>query len=154
MSFFRVVLLLCVTCSLGKCARILGFFTTVSLSHQITFQSICRELALRGHQVTFISPNVINDNSLRSLREIDINHAYDLLKTINVTKALSKDASIFDRMQGFYQLTRIPTEIALDDQKVQDLLKSDETFDILIVQALHPLNFALAAKYKIPIIGR
>ncbi|XP_065333889.1 UDP-glycosyltransferase UGT5-like [Cloeon dipterum] len=40
----------------GEAARILGLFATPAKSHSRVFESLFRELAVRGHQVTFASP--------------------------------------------------------------------------------------------------
>lgn len=140
--------------SYGYGANILGFFTTPSLSHQQTFQTICKELASRGHNVTFISPNILNDTSIKNLTEIDISQVYAIHKSIDAVKYLSKDAFTVSRVLGYYILTRVPTEIALLDSKVQKLINTDERFDLLLVQAFHPLTFAMAARFKVPVIGK
>lgn len=61
-------------------ARILGVFAFPSISHQIVFQPIWRELSLRGHQVTVLTPNPIHDQSLTNLTEIDLSFTYKTLK--------------------------------------------------------------------------
>jgi glucuronosyltransferase len=50
-----ILLLGAVFCARG--ARILGIFPTPSISHQLPFQTIMKALALRGHEITVISPD-------------------------------------------------------------------------------------------------
>lgn len=53
-------------------ANILCYFTAPSLSHQITFHPIIRELANRGHNLTVITPNPMRDANLTNVDEIDV----------------------------------------------------------------------------------
>lgn len=139
---------------LGNCVKILGFFTTPSYSHQQTFQTLCKELAIRGHEVTFISPEILNDESIKKLKGIDIHQTYDLKKKYSVGRFLSKDVFTFERVLGYFLLSGVPTEIAFADEEVIELIKSGEEYDLLILQGMHPLTFAMAAKFKAPIIGK
>lgn len=150
----NVFMLLLMLFRFGQCAKILGFFVTPSFSHQQTFQTICKELALRGHDVTFISPNILNDTSIKNLKEIDIHQTYDIFKTYKVGRTLSKDISTFERILGYLILCRVPAEIAFEDEKVRKLINSDEKFDLLIIQGFHPLLFVMETKFKVPVIGK
>lgn len=154
MKFVTVLVILWTLFTSGHSAKILGFFTTPSFSHQQVFQMIFKELALRGHEITFISPNIINDKTLKNFKEIDIKQVYDFKNTCNVGQYLSKDALAFNRMWGYYILTRKPTEIAFDDENVKKLINSDASFDLLILQGFHPLTLAMAARFKAPFIGK
>lgn len=138
----------------GTSARILGFTPVPSISHQIIFRAIWKELALKGHDLTVISPNILNDTSLTNLKEIDVQHTYNFIKAFDVQKRLSRDVFAPDKVLNYFELIRGSTEMALDDKMVQNLIKSSESFDILIVQALHPLLFAMAARFKVPVIGK
>ncbi|KAJ9600232.1 hypothetical protein L9F63_009457, partial [Diploptera punctata] len=53
MWIFIIALLICG----NDGARILGIFPTPAFSHQLTYQTIMKALAARGHQITVISPN-------------------------------------------------------------------------------------------------
>lgn len=153
MNYEYIVVILWVFFQFGNGAKILGFFTTPSFSHQQVFQMISKQLVLIGHDVTFISPDIMEDNSLKNLKQIDIKQVYDFKSKCDVGQYLSKDALAFHRILGYYILTRDPTEIAYEDAYVQKLLRSNETFDVLILQGFHPLTFAMAAKFKAPVIG-
>lgn len=153
MKLENIVVILWLFFQVGDSAKILGFFTTPSFSHQLVFQMISKQLAFSGHDVTFISPDIMEDKSLKTLKQIDIKQVYDFKSKCDVGQYLSKDALAFNRILGYYILTRDPTEIAYQDVNVQKLLKSNETFDVLILQGFHPLTFAIAAKFKAPVIG-
>lgn len=64
-------------------AKILGVFTIPSVSHQVMFQPIWKELSLRGHEVTVVTPNPLNDPTLTNLTEIDISFVYDAMNTLS-----------------------------------------------------------------------
>lgn len=138
----------------GDGVNILGVFASPSYSHHIFFQSIYKELALRGHNVTVITPSVLNDKALQNLREIDIHQVLDLSKRNNINKLFSKDKSVFNIVSIYQAFTGGAIQIAFDDVKVKKILNSSEKFDILILQVIHPLIFSIAAKYRVPVIGK
>ncbi|KAF5306116.1 hypothetical protein FQA39_LY09094 [Lamprigera yunnana] len=51
---------------------------TPTSSHQIAFRSIWMELLLRGHQITLITTDPINDPKLINLTEIDLSYSYKI----------------------------------------------------------------------------
>lgn len=148
------ILLLVTFVQLGICARILGFFTTPSFSHQQTFRALCKELALRGHYVTFISPEILNDSSIKNLKEIDIQQTYQLREKYDVRSFSSKNRFTLEQILAYFTLCGVPNEIAFNDETVQQLIRSEESFDLLIIQAVHPLTFAMASKFQVPVVGK
>lgn len=137
----------------GYSARILGFFVLPSFSHQIFFQAIWKELALKGHHVTVVSPNILNDSTITNAKEIHVPKAYDVYKKMDPSQSLSYGAVHLKWTSNFPDLTRISNEFILDDVKVQELIASDERFDLLLVQAMNPLALAIAARFRAPIVG-
>lgn len=125
--------LFCFSINFVKSARILGFFTVPSISHQQSFQSICKALALKGHEVTFITTDSLNDRSIGNLTEIDISQLYDILKTIDFRSSLSRGSDMSTRILGYFDLMGVLAHRALKDWKVQQLISGDEEFDILIM---------------------
>lgn len=67
---------------------------------------------------------------------------------------MSKNAFHFKKVFTVLTGTRITTEMAIKDVKLKTLIESDENFDIVIIQAMCPLSFAVAAKFNVPIIGK
>lgn len=153
MRFSISIILLLTVFRSGKNVKILGVFTFPSYSHQITFQAVYKELVIRGHSVTVITPNPMNDKTLGNLREINIHQVYDLLSGMEIGRVVTKDKNLFYYISLYYTLIGEANELAFGDQKVQNLLESDETFDILIVQVAHPLTLSIAARYRVPVIG-
>lgn len=137
----------------GSSANILGFFTSPSISHQVGFQAICKQLTLKGHNVTVVSPNILDDPTLKNLEEIDISQVYDSIRNINIAKFM-KDAFHLRKLLEYFKVFRTTAIIALEDEKVQKLFKSHKKFDIVIVQAIHPVLFSVAAKFRVPVVGK
>jgi glucuronosyltransferase len=63
-----------------QCANILGVFISPLFIHQIIYHSLCRELSLRGHQVTVITPFPLDDPTLTNLTEISIEFVHEIIK--------------------------------------------------------------------------
>nr|CAH7729280.1 unnamed protein product [Callosobruchus chinensis] len=127
-------------------ARILGVFQFPSLSHQIVFRALCRELSLRGHQVTIVTPNPLRDKSLVNLTEIDISSAADVLPSSeSIEFTMSKDMPTTEIMVSFYDLSEKIQEAVLQNEEFQKLYKDPNAkFDLLISEALHPGMYSLA----------
>lgn len=138
---------------LNQSAKILGYFTTASYSHQIIYQALWEVLALRGHNVTVVSSNILNNASICNLKEIDVHNVYDVYKQIDFVGVLSRHASSFDRSFGYLTIVRKTNEIALENKEVKELIRGNYSFDILLMAPLHPLSFALQTKFRVPIIG-
>lgn len=146
------LLLLCVLNT--QCANILGVFNIPSVSHQVVFQPIWKELSLRGHQVTVITPNPLNDPTLTNLTEIDVGGV--LYRIIEGTKrsglARAIDHWAFTRKTNELNV-KFTTEIFANEQ-VQALLANDtKTFDLVMIEPFYYSPAILAAKYNCPLIG-
>ncbi|XP_044745237.1 UDP-glucosyltransferase 2-like [Coccinella septempunctata] len=139
-------------------ANILFFAPIPSFSHQVIFQPIWKELSLRGHKVTAVAVNVLNDKTLTNLTEIDLGIMYKYKKDIpkefirfmfhkpNFLGVFLKDMYLNEVLSGVHK-------IALEMPEVQKLIKSDVKFDAVIVEWLFPTGAAFAAKFKCPLIG-
>lgn len=157
MGATQLILILTISlrlCILGNSARILAIFTSPSISHQKMFQSLWWELALRGHNVTAASPNILHDKTLQNLKEIDLHHAYDTLIGLKPLEFLSKNCPHLKKFFGYFDMMQNAIEDAFLDKEVHELLQSDEKFDVIILQAVHPLLFALKYRFKAPVIGK
>lgn len=138
----------------GNCARILCFFPTPAVSHQRVFQMIWKTLAISGHDITVISPNILNDTNLKNLHEVNIDYTYVLHKTFNVETNLSQHITQLERVLSYFTMMRAPTELALEDENVQKVINGNLSFDMVLVQAIHPISFSSASMFKVPVIGK
>ena len=58
----KSILMIVMTLLVGSdCSRILAFLPIPFRSHQVVFQAIIRELVLRGHEVTSVTPFPMKD---------------------------------------------------------------------------------------------
>lgn len=133
-------------------ARILGVFTVASVSHQIVFQPIWRELSLRGHQVTVLTPNPLNDPTLTNLTEIDLSFQYKILEQFKPMMSQGLDHWSLTK-----QMTSSFTELvglALRHEGLINLIKDDSAaFDVVLAEVMDPTTYAFAAKFKCPLVG-
>ncbi|VEN48656.1 unnamed protein product [Callosobruchus maculatus] len=136
-------------------ARILGVFQFPSLSHQIVFRALCRELSLRGHQVTIVTSSPLRDKSLVNLTEIDISSAANVLPSSeSIEFTMSKDMPTTEIMISFYDLSEKIQEAVLQNEEFQKLYNDPKAeFDLLISEALHPGMYSLAGRFNVPVIG-
>lgn len=151
------LLLVITTISQVFSARILGLFPCPSISHQVTFQPIWKELSLRGHSVTIISPNVIKEPGLTNLTELDMGFTYDLLSKPenNFGKIMRKDNHPIYNIHYALYTVELAITMMLESPDVKNLLKDDsEQFDLILYEAVHPLAAIFSAKYRVPTIGK
>ncbi|KAK4872738.1 hypothetical protein RN001_014767 [Aquatica leii] len=136
--------------SSGNGAKILAVVPTPSYSHQVAFQMIWRELSLRGHQVTAITTNPINDPALVNLTEINMQHLYK-----SDRKHLKKlpNATFFEFMFTLRDAFEELADSFLSHKPVQDLIKNEtEQFDVVMVEYGVLSLFAFSKRFNAPLI--
>ncbi|KAK5638203.1 hypothetical protein RI129_012498 [Pyrocoelia pectoralis] len=133
-------------------ARILGYVPTPSYSHHVAYQSLWKELSLRGHHVTTITTHPINDSSLLNLTEIDLSRLPISFKADKVIDASQGNVLIglrtyFDQMINVIdlQLEHPPVKRLIDDPNI--------AFDLVIGEYFFSTPFAFAVRYDCPSIG-
>lgn len=136
-----------------ECAKILCIFNMASISHQIVYQPIWRELSLRGHQVTVITPNPLNDEKLRNLTEIDIGPPlYKRLE--DLSKKFSSNPSHWILNPLFLYNYVHSAEIIFSNPEVAALINSTtESFDVVLAEYGIPIGSAFATKFNCPLVG-
>ncbi|GJQ75390.1 hypothetical protein Trydic_g23565 [Trypoxylus dichotomus] len=108
-------------------------------SHQVVFQPIWKELSLRSHQVTVITPSPLKDPKLTNLTEIDLTKYKDC--PLNFGKTF---------VQGLSNIN----QDELSDSQVQRLIKDSKVeFDVAIIEFLLPTMVAFGHRFKCPVIG-
>ncbi|XP_046627127.1 UDP-glycosyltransferase UGT5-like [Neodiprion virginianus] len=138
----------------GCAARILGIFPFPSFSHQIAFRGLTLALRERGHELVVVTPNPINDPTLKNYTEIDVSFMYEhwRLDWISVAKKYTYYDFIMQSTPKFLTIT----EGILSHPELQKLYEpeSRETFDLLLFEALRwPAVLLFAKRYEIPVIG-
>lgn len=135
-------------------AKILAIGFVPTNSHQTFFNAIWKELSLRGHKVTLISPLPLRDPTLTNLTEIDTSFLYKILAEINISKQFSKGNSLWNSHIAMKNLMEHLMDLTLSNNEVKELIKSEEEFDVIILEARHSLGFAFGERFKAPVIGK
>jgi glucuronosyltransferase len=114
-----------------KCANILGVFPAPGYSQYILAEVLMKEIANRGHQVTVISPNAPNNPSsnYKIINPNDVTEDSDGINFFELDKA-----NLFTNIMATYVFGNAITESTLKNKAVQELLHSDEQFDLVIVE--------------------
>ncbi|KAB0791459.1 hypothetical protein PPYR_03259 [Photinus pyralis] len=148
---FALLVLCTLSCSGVSASKILGISLTPSYSHQIVFQPLWRELSLRGHQVTTITPNPINDLKLINLTEIDL--GFVRLSNLEV-KGLMRQSTFLHEIYLMYTFMATMMDKQLEYPPVKQLLNDRSArFDLVIVEYLWTAPLAFAKRFDCPYIG-
>lgn len=136
----------------SDCAKILGIFNVPSVSHQVVFQPIWKELSLRGHEVTIMSPNIINDPSLTNLTEIDLKFLYKYIGELDKKMVEGMDHWYWTR--SLDQFARSTTEGLFAHKEVQKLIKDNSKhYDIVLIEAILPSPAVFSVRFNCPLVG-
>lgn len=123
-------------------ANILGFFSIPSISHQIVYQPIWKELSLRGHKVTVVTPNPLNDPTLTNLTEIDVSYSYEFFKNLT-TKAFSGSLDHWSMERVYHSMVIGTNDAQFNHPQVKELLEDDsKTFDVVLAEPFIPIPAA------------
>ncbi|CAH1641751.1 unnamed protein product [Spodoptera littoralis] len=137
-------------------ARILGFFPFPSISHQVVFRPLMHELARRGHDVTVITPDPAfpKGGTPANFTEIDVHDAsYRLWHEQFVATPKGQKGNLVKDFNIIYKLTVKIIDTQLKDVEVQRLLNDkNQTFDLIIVEAMMRPAVVLSHIYKAPVI--
>lgn len=135
-------------------AKILAIMPMPSYSHQIVANPIWRELSLRGHKVTLLTTDPIQDPSLTNLTQIDLKTAYNLwIGTANKLAETSSNSN-FEFIKRITKAIHDVVDHELGNEEVQKLIKNPHAhFDLLMVEYFAPAMFAFQWRFKCPMIG-
>ncbi|XP_063907825.1 UDP-glycosyltransferase UGT4-like [Zophobas morio] len=146
-------LLLLVTVHSAASAKILAIAPTPLYSHQSVFRSIWSELSQRGHHVTLITTNPMKNPTLSNLTEIDISFTYKLVfEDHQMQHVVNTESNIVKLMAHVFFVMNNMTSEQLKHPQVEALVKSDDHFDLMVVEAHVPAWFGLAKKFNCPLI--
>ncbi|KAJ9582124.1 hypothetical protein L9F63_003538, partial [Diploptera punctata] len=136
-------------------ARILVIMPSVIKTHFITVEPYLKALAARGHHVVVVSHYPQKEqipNYTDIVLESDSN-IFGVRSTINLknsTGSINPVTNVF-QLNNFGMLT---CEFMLNQTRVKNLIRSNETFDIVISDLFHnDCFFAFGHKFKATIIG-
>nr|XP_022921064.1 UDP-glucuronosyltransferase 1-2-like [Onthophagus taurus] len=133
--------------SFAKCANILSMFPSPSKSHDVLGYALSKHLSTIGHNVTYISAY-----SHKSTETFHCIHLEEIIKIKeNMQKYMNNNATVFNIIEQINSIIDIASMI-LNDSDIQDLIKSNSSFDVLIHFLGMDSSMILAHHFKIPII--
>ncbi|XP_049808951.1 UDP-glucosyltransferase 2-like [Schistocerca nitens] len=148
-----VILLLAVGGS--ECAKILAASPFPAISHVLPMRHIVLELARRGHDVTFITPDPIK-KPIKNLTEIDISPTYKHLRmSVRWMDLAMRDWSPMEFASGIPGPSGPLCEDGLNSPEMISFLKSAQKFDLYIMErSLLPCFYGVAhAVGSPPMVG-
>ncbi|XP_068994073.1 uncharacterized protein [Neodiprion pinetum] len=137
-------------------ARILGIFPMPSLSHQVVFRGLTLALRERGHELVVVTPNPINDPTLKNYTEVDVSFLYDIFNKETDWIAGRNEDTWLGVLRRITPIFMMMTEGALGHSEVQKLHapNSGEKFDLMLIEMLYwPAYLPLAKRFDVPVVG-
>ncbi|KAJ9591510.1 hypothetical protein L9F63_001947, partial [Diploptera punctata] len=138
-------------------AKILGLFTIPSISHQIVYRALMKELHSRGHEIVVLTTDPIRDPKLENYSEIDLSSSYEMWKPkiAALVERRLKGGTTFSMFLEFVEVGLDLCEIELNLPKVKEILEnSGSNFDLIIMETiLSPCFFVFPYKLNAPYIG-
>ncbi|XP_025834200.1 uncharacterized protein LOC112905625 [Agrilus planipennis] len=152
---FAMFRLLCfsIIVAVANSANIFAIFSVPSISHQLVFQPIWRELSLRGHKVTVVTPNPLNDPTLTNLTEIDVSYVYG---TVSLQFLIDNSNLMPDQLVSMSvdHYVKPLIESQLNHSDVMKILKDNNShFDLVISEMICSPAFGFAYKFNAPLVG-
>ncbi|XP_069686783.1 UDP-glycosyltransferase UGT5-like [Periplaneta americana] len=154
MKTYHVFLKLVICFTSTNAARILGVFPMPSISHQVVFRAVMKELHSRGHHVVAVTSDPIRDSSLENYTEIDTSDTYVYwLKKFSF--ATNKDYDTYQKVLTL-QVLRVTEDMCTVIYKNEQLQKIllEQSFDLVIVE-WHSTPCAYGYSYFLscPLVG-
>nr|XP_026497756.1 UDP-glucuronosyltransferase 2B20-like isoform X2 [Vanessa tameamea] len=152
-KFFKVIVSLIYVIADIETAKILGVFPVPSKSHQDVFRPIMLELARRGHEVTMITTNpaFAKGQTPQSFTEINVHDvSYERWRVFFADKGNEKD-----RSQLCYYISELLLDlfvVQLKSPEIQNLIHSDDKFDLIFVESCVRPALIFSYIYKAPVI--
>lgn len=141
----------------GICSssRILGVTPTSSFSHHLVFRRLWKELSLRGHNVTVITPYPMKDPSLVNITEIDVHSVSKPIWDHHIGHMVKLGKRNYPKfLQQVMKLHSLYIDKQLNEPEVKKLLSNtSEPFDLVVVEFWHPIMYAFGKKFNSPVIG-
>ncbi|XP_049772895.1 UDP-glucosyltransferase 2-like [Schistocerca cancellata] len=114
-------------------ARVLAVMPTPSISHQTPIQAIAMALVARGHHVTLLTTDPMQDPP-ENLTQIDLSFTYKYWMLFDEDKHL-EEISPPEFVVAFMDLMANLTEHQLQSPQVQELIQSGQQFDLFVLEA-------------------
>lgn len=136
-------------------AKILGVFPTPSVSHQVVFRALMKDLAAKGHELIIMTPDPFPiDNP--NVTQIDWHSSYKVFqKGLNFVEFKNSGTDETDFKNFFFPALMDCIETQLNHPEVKKLIseRHKHKFDLMIYEGL--LNYAMlgfAEIFDVPVI--
>ncbi|XP_038217977.1 UDP-glycosyltransferase UGT5-like [Zerene cesonia] len=137
-------------------ANILAVFPSPSLSHQVIFQPLTKELASRGHNLTVITTDpVFTKDNISNLREIDVHDvSYNIWKDDFIEQErFGEKSSVFNQLINAKSFMVNVTTLQLEVDEVKSLINNEDIqFDLLLIEAWTRHALIYSHIFKAPVI--
>ncbi|XP_070509433.1 UDP-glycosyltransferase UGT5-like [Chironomus tepperi] len=136
-------------------AKILGIFPTPSISHQVVFQALMKDLAARGHELLILSPDTFETDN-PNVTQIDLHSSYKVFhEAFNFVYFKNSDMDETDLFDYFFQAIMKYFEEQIQHPEVKKLIaeRHKYSFDLVIMEGL--MNYpwlAFAEIFDTPVI--
>lgn len=150
-----VTLCMSIICSGSDCARILAIAPLLSYSHQHSFSPLWKELSLRGHQVTVLTTDPLNNKSLVNLTEVDLHGAYDIWKSYRIVELATKHKyNPFKMFKAWADVMGELTDFMMQKPEVQNFLTNTSVhFDLIMMEPFVTVGGGFSSRFKSPVIA-
>lgn len=132
--------------------KVLSIFPMHSHSHFTLGFNLLKEMAHRGHEIYFINPYP-QKTPIYNFKDISIT---SIIKPLNeIKKHLFKleGGTPIDNFRYMSKMGRALTDLSLQSEDVQKLLKSNEKFDVILIEHFfNEAQFALGHHFKAPVV--
>ncbi|XP_031639046.1 UDP-glucuronosyltransferase 1-3-like [Contarinia nasturtii] len=150
----QIVLVLVLAISTSNSLRILGIFPHPGESHFRFFHPILRALAEAGHEVTVLSHFPDND-APENYKDLLLTNTTLLTNAVDLK--MFENRSWSQHFMDFFNLQQLgidACEVAFNSTAVQNILKSNQVFDVVLLEQFNnDCMMAVAWKLKAPVIG-
>ncbi|XP_017040180.1 UDP-glycosyltransferase UGT5 [Drosophila ficusphila] len=126
---------------------------TAARSHYHVGSALAKGLASAGHQVTIVSP-FESKKPIKNVKDVTAKGVLSIMQGRMANLLESSKRPITKQIVEFHEMGIEITDILLSDPVVVELMKSNQTFDGVIVEVfLNEAHFGLAEHFKAPLIG-
>ncbi|XP_023937649.2 UDP-glucosyltransferase 2-like [Bicyclus anynana] len=136
-------------------ARILAYFPTPSISHQIVFRQLTHALVARGHEVTVVTPDPFfpKGKSPANLTEIDVHDvSYEIWEDLLQLHRGNKQDILLQVRSLFEKFSTI-LDAQLQTPEVRAIFKKDRKhYDLLILEACNRAVLGFSHIFDGPVI--
>lgn len=146
---FSAFMLLTLRC---EGANILAVVLHTAYSHQIAFRPLWKELSLRGHQVTLLTTDPMNNATLTNITEIDLSVGYNVWTSTDIIE-YSEKHNMFTVLNKIIEIGGDVIDAEMSVPGVQKLLQEQgRHFDLVIAEPYYPFAMAFSEKFDCPLV--